>query len=133
MGAYRAKGSSQHSVLYITSAYDRASKSVLLVLRLRGSTEFEPRRESAAPFVYVPTVCIKPEAVNRLFHRPVVCFKPDAATGEEQFSGNNATSSVARTVAEVIFRVRLSEVLVLQQCKREYVVPDLGGQDAEER
>lgn len=60
---------------------------------------------------------VKPEAVHRLFHRPVVGFKPDAATGEQNFSGKDATSSVARTVAKVILRVRLSEVLVLQECE----------------
>lgn len=80
-----------------------------------------------------PTVVIEPEAVHRLFHRPVVGFEPDAATGEEKFSGNNATSSVARTVGEVIFGIRLSEILILHQREGEDVVPNLRGQDAEQR
>lgn len=40
---------------------------------------------------------------------------------------------MARTVGEVIFGVRLSEVFVLHQCEGEDVVPDLRRQDAEER
>ena len=40
---------------------------------------------------------------------------------------------MTRPVAEVIFGVRLSEVLVLHQREGEDVVSDLSGQDAEER